>query len=1024
MNRVSYPWGNELREIFRDAKGDNAYEEVEKALASLLETWRREKKIPRNTTLHRFLDAAKNQARRMAIPMEDYKRSAPFQKWDEKRIQKFKDAIAKGFPDAELQKTFPELLTLSILTNAKREFFRGGQMEIATVRKRYAEQEERREKKMFRRLLPILRKERKIRHRNAYFVFKELSKEAVRGILQKLVEREYLTAISDLEEDCLWYFVNNEDFYTSEELYELIPEKEKNRVLDLLKNSKQPLGLGQLATALAISGEQFLQTFLSFFVGRGLFDITAKGYRLSSFGQEFGVDSQSILTLKAVVLENQLELKKETQNGHVHSLRDVEEALTRDHKEKQVEPVDVSHDLRGDSFKLLFLAEILYGNQNTDQRFIRWALEQSKPDIAIATGLVQGTFTGYRVDKQRVLANEGGLDKISGQFDAAGLLLKRLADITSKRVFVVQGDDDWDLAKNYAHLAQLSEGKVWNYGVATHSLTAELKRRLNIIEFYKKLKIQWERILQYQYRIGRSLLNKNEVSEKIGVSKSEYRLIMEILVAERNHFPYPEHYKKVVDIAALFGKAEKRVVTPDALALNIGSYEIQLVHNTQFSDITQYVDPAYTVERIMRHFGARGDKMPWMLLDAQQEFLYLMYVQGHWVGCLPGLQDATLAAKYRKKTFSTRVLSSKSHRQNTFRKSPASPGVPEFEIFKDGRVRMRFLNNSIREVIESQRKEPHVKETVAILQDLQHGSITMQPEYEMKYMDYALYTRKATRLYENGDILQGFIYPAFVAENRPSRLVSVDSQQRFTLEIQMPLIVGAPYLRDFAAWMGNHEWNIWTNALTGQNALHFLEVALQWWMRAKGKGTTLERAMTVSRIRFAKTPNPHGGDIINHPYFSTEIAGFKLAITHMWLPHGGGRTPVDQQRRWLANMADAAGDIHVMIGGDKHSTYLAQEYDKLLFQLPASASQSGYELARGLMSTVMYTLVEFDNRNGVTLEFIPWQFLEKYKCISPFLKGKDDELKRPAEGTPEYEQGKMSPYVEGVIDRLTRYMKV
>jgi len=326
-----------------------------------------------------------------------------------------------------------------------------------------------------------------------------------------------------------------------------------------------------------------------------------------------------------------------------------------------------------------------------------------------------------------------------------------------------------------------------------------------------------------------------------------------------------------------------------------------------------------------------------------------------------------------------------------------------------------------------------VRETICFLTDMQHGSITMHPEIEMKFIDFACYGRPeglATRIYENGDVIQGYNYAGFVAENRPYRLVSVDSQQRFTNLIQMPLITHAPKVVEWKAWMGNHEWNIWTNSLTGENALIPMEQYLQGYLGcAKDHSIRLplQSAMTMNRIRLetSKILGPGGGQIINFPYFAVELAGFKVGMTHMWQPHGGGRTPVDQQRRWLMNMAHAAADLDVLLGGHLHSLSMASEYDKLLVQAASTcAGQSGYELASGLVSTVMCTIVILDNREGLSVEFVPWQFLERYKFQAPHLKGRDKEFERPKDGTPEYEHGKMSPYIEHVIDDVTRHTTV
>jgi hypothetical protein len=437
------------------------------------------------------------------------------------------------------------------------------------------------------------------------------------------------------------------------------------------------------------------------------------------------------------------------------------------------------------------------------------------------------------------------------------------------------------------------------------------------------------------------------------------------------------------------------------------------------------VDSLAPVEMTMRNLGARGEELPWIIADGHQERFYGTYLQGHWILGLPGLQNPLPSSRMRMKEYNIRVLSSKSHRQNTFRKEPVSPGAVVLELFKDGRIKFRIWNQTTMRIMEEQRGKPHVRELVCLPTDLQHGSVTMRPELEILYMDYALYARGAQRCYENGDIGQGFIYPQHVAENGPTRLVPVDLQERFVLEIQMPLIIDAPALNDFLYWRGNHEWGIWGNALTGQSSLTSFEAWMKGYLAGRKKaGKPLAmRSQAIERIRWTKTHNPEP-DMMDHPFFATDIAGYRLAMTHMWLPRGGGRTPVDQQRRWLYNMATAAGNIDVMLGGHWHSIWLAQVAGKILVQMAASAGQSGYELHRGLMSTVMFTLVEFDNREGVTIEFVPWEFLQNYKLQSPFYKGKDELLRRPKQGTVDYKHGKMSPYIEGVIDELTSYLEV
>jgi hypothetical protein len=877
------------------------------------------------------------------------------------------------------------------------------------------------------RLRSYLRKNGKIRNLQAAELL-GVSKDDSRGILAKLAEIGMLVAVSDAE--VIWYLSNEEDFYSgAERLIHLIPQPELARITDQING--EPRSIQSLSRTLygdprGERGGNFIAAVLEYYLGQGLVKEKKGGYSLSALGHELGIDSQTIKTLQVTALENNL-LMKGADDITFASLDQVEEALRTDLDSKIVKPFDITKETNGgESFRLLFLMELMYGNQFTDQKLVSQILRRVTPDITIASGLVQGNYLGYRVDKSRVLAWGAGLHKLDAQFSAANRLNQRLEKITRGRVFNVSGDDDWDLANSYARLIYAAETNLWRYGLPEDGLSTELQRRLRNQSFYRKWGIQWEYIIPYQYRTGRSLMSKKQVHRLIGVSKSEYRLIVEILVAKKQGFDYPAIYEKVVDVKALESDPKaKRIVTPDNLILKVGKREIQFVHNTAFSNITQYVDSLAPVEMTMRNLGARGEELPWIIADGHQERFYGTYLQGHWILGLPGLQNPLPSSRMRMKEYNIRVLSSKSHRQNTFRKEPVSPGAVDLELFKDGRIKFRIWNQTTMRIMEEQRGKPHVRELVCLPTDLQHGSVTMRPELEILYMDYALYARGAQRCYENGDIGQGFIYPQHVAENGPTRLVPVDLQERFVLEIQMPLIIDAPALNDFLYWRGNHEWGIWGNALTGQSSLTSFEAWMKGYLAGRKKaGKPLAmRSQAIERIRWTKTHNPEP-DMMDHPFFATDIAGYRLAMTHMWLPRGGGRTPVDQQRRWLYNMATAAGNIDVMLGGHWHSIWLAQVAGKILVQMAASAGQSGYELHRGLMSTVMFTLVEFDNREGVTVEFVPWEFLQNYKLQSPFYKGKDELLRRPKQGTVDYKHGKMSPYIEGVIDELTSYLEV
>jgi len=65
------------------------------------------------------------------------------------------------------------------------------------------------------------------------------------------------------------------------------------------------------------------------------------------------------------------------------------------------------------------------------------------------------------------------------------------------------------------------------------------------------------------------------------------------------------------------------------------------------------------------------------------------------------------------------------------------------------------------------------------------------------------------------------------------------------------------------------------------------------------------------------------------------------------------------------------------------------------------------------MPQSLFTLIEFSNREGITVELIPVEFLEKYKCVSPAYKDIDAQglLDRPKPGTRDHQFGLDSLFI-------------
>jgi hypothetical protein len=876
-----------------------------------------------------------------------------------------------------------------------------------------------------------------------------MSRKDFSSVLKMAVNENFLVEIPTQDpKNPVLYFANISNYYSPKFLFESIPSHALREILS-------PLEMGEERSVSDLArnyfgddkmGLDFILTLLEYLVSKGLLSRklrSRKGilFKKTYLGLELSIDQQAVLTLEADNAELEKIITEQKKTGHqISSLSDAREIVSSELQRIIVPTISLPSLPPSDPVSLLFLSEVLIGNRNTDFDLLETAFHyySSKGvNASIASGLIQGNFVGLNPDKTRLLVPS--LD-INSQFKIAGILIEELKKI-SGNVFVVLGSDDMELAKSYAYLAHAAEGGI-NFLGFLPNITYELKRRLDALRLQRKIKIQYESIIHYQYRIGRSLYNMGEVWEKIGIYKSEYRLIIEIITAIKRGIPYPSVYEAVVDVNVLRevleslsnsytgGFERKLYITPNSLFLKIHGKTIRIENNPLlFSRVTQYVNPAEILRKILGIYGS-SKELPYMIFATGQEIFYTTFIppgpknnDGCWIVSLPGLQDSSLEVEGRIPKFSM-VQSSRSHRQTTVRKIPASPGVLGVELSEDGRVCFEVLNKTAQRVIESSSGEEEVIHRIAFLTDIHFGSISMEPELVMRFCDYSLYQRKCDVLCVGGDIIQGVNYPATFVENSPHRLISIASQQRFVMETIFPLIVAAPNLQTILGVTGNHESNTFGVNITGNDPLNFLEMSIRNYVNAQkalGHAPIIKEVRFANRIRVKGVEPSVGGAIETFPFISGEFSGFRLAMTHRFQRFGYG-SPTSQQISWLRNMATSAVNYDILVAGDKHSLWMGQVADKVLIHLPAAAHQTGYELSQGLRSTVMFVVLELSNKKPIRIEFIPRTFLEEqYKCASPMLVGKDDLLKLPKHGSKEFEEGRLSPFVEEIISRINKY---
>ena len=869
----------------------------------------------------------------------------------------------------------------------------------------------------------------------------------LRGILNKFVEWKVLSTFK--QGTHLQYLCNLPNFYQAEELLKLIPNEEMSRIIRPLADGPKTPAILEQETGSTV-GIHVVEAILGYYVDKGVIQPVKQpkgAFRLTEAAKLAGTDPDSLLGLDLFKADNLLdqEQDREAQKTDAKDIKTLRNLVNEDLASKTVASQLVH--VKGDSARIVMVGEARLGNQFSDLDLLVFAEEEMKrirPDVVVASGFIQGDHRSYQVERLRALTKAASLHKIASQYKHADMLLKGYEEAAGS-VFYLQSDDDWNVAKSRTLIAMKELLGLRRTGMS--ALFPEEISRLSGRDYVGYLEKQWEYVQSYMWRIGRSLLNKDQVNEIVpGLNKSEFLLILMVLLFKKFGHEIPENFKKVVDVEALFGDkaGSKRHVTPDPILLKLvfgenldNSKTVQFVHNTGYSDVTQNLDTLIIMEKNFRLLQARGIKTPNFAFDFQQERFFGTNVGGSFLFNLPGCQDTLLAASRQLKTFNTQIVGEKSHKQNTFRKEPVSSGITDFQIFEDGRFKFRVLNNSVMKILENSKGAPEVKKRLALFQDIQTGSPQMRLEWAIKAHDLALYgPNPVHHISYNGDLIHGFsIYMQFVPESRIKKLVSIKSQQAMFEKCFLPFYP-APTVEFIGRVLGNHEWDNLMAKKEGGDPLSFLESGLtnkynlfrEGYQRAMldsgHKGEIIypypdAEIIPFSRGRTSNSGNAEDGGTAHWPIYTREIAGFRYAVQHKWQPFGGGgRTPVDSQLKWVTNMAKAAEGINVMLGGHYHSFWVAMLSDILALQMPGLIDQSGLELGFGLTPLSLFCMVEFSNKEGIIVEMYPMEYLADYQCRSPFYKDKNELLVRPKPGTREYDFGFDSPLIKQWEDEV------
>ncbi|MCL5435027.1 MAG: hypothetical protein M1405_01425 [Patescibacteria group bacterium] len=748
------------------------------------------------------------------------------------------------------------------------------------------------------------------------------------------------------------------------------------------KNKDLPRKIPDLILASMIEG--FIETGYVARTKDGKLKLTNRGKNADKLGHD---------AIKSSLLADEI-LRFTPSRPKVKNIKDVK---TSHQVQREMQAERVSVDLDAPSARVLYLSEILVGNNSSDIPFLIRTINQIKnlpenmrPNVIVVSGLMEGSHKFRLKDKRLGLVQ--GLDL---QFLSAKLILNELQS-TGARIVYVLSNDDREIARDgtieamriVKHLAQpLSDREK---GFVTYWQQDQLKQNE---AWDQNFRFQLDVVFQYSLRSGRRLKSADEVA-KITKGKlriEEYLLLWDAYQALINGEGVPKAYKEILEIDNIPfpGKEDSSLKVTDGMDLRLKTTGKDVTHmvreSLKFGDTAMYQNPIDAAEAVLKQLSAGGEELPevFSVLD-QQQALGVGRAEGNWVISMPGFAD-TKRALGQKGTIA-RAGKSAAWRQLTTRRILGEPGATMHETTHDGRHIVTIFNKKLLEKADASERK-----TIATFTDWQTGSTTARPDLQVKFADIVfsrLLEERPTYLFTDGDIIHGRNYKGMPEENPHIGLIRIEDQQMFVrqmLEYTTEHVSSDNFanLEKIGIVPGNHEWNS-GYVLNGAIFNLYLVQAFQEMFTKRGLIPQKGQIKAYESIR-----TDYGDFFKAWTAVEKDLAGYGVLFQHMMLEKGGKgsgtRAPVFQAQSLYEGQGDLVKNVDIGVFGHWHHPQYALFGNKLAVVSPSIAGLSGFEWMRGYRAVLGGTLIHLGGGLPPQVEFLSAQTLQKHEISKGYF---------------------------------------
>lgn len=685
--------------------------------------------------------------------------------------------------------------------------------------------------------------------------------------------------------------------------------------------------------------------------------------------------------------EEEQTLRSTITREHIKGLKEKGDAHEAFNKKRTVDKLHV--DIKGESARVKYLTELLYGHKDADLEFSENELlrlekmsPKERPDAVIVSGLIYGGYTHRKKNNRRtktMATNE--------QISRAKKYLDRLQNMGLTVVYN-KSDNDQEIIEDYTFDAVKTiqgivreRGNDWPTSYATFDKIKQSPLWQSSYEF------QWDVVFEYMLRSGRNLLTKEEVQRKSrneeerGQKIEEYLLLLDAhkrLERGQALTPLQNKVLEVANIPYSRRPQDKLIVTDDYdLKLKTKGKTTTLAGRHEFkgSATSMTKDPTAIPRKVVAQLKAAGK-------EVQDAFVVENQERGMWV-----MQGGTLFMStpgmrtYNPNSSSyARVSADKSERMAKSRGEVNFAGSQEVEFHDDGRISIYLVNDTLMN-IAAKTSEPHA---AIFFSDWQSGSTTARPDLVVKAMDYVLHTvltKQKGKMFLNGDLKEGRNYPDMPNRNARMGLVTIDEQDLFIYRMLKEILEEMPdeakqNLEGAYITPGNHEWN------SGRKFFGTTHSGLVYGlfdMASDGRFRTVLQSGGILRAGTSHFPSDTA---------ITELANYKVMAQHYML-EGNSTPPINQFAQMLSSSAGPLmRDINVVGAGHWHDPQGLMMANKIGVINGSLAGLGEYEWWRGISPVIGTSIIHLGGNKPPRIELLTPEFLYNYKCKGAFSDSK------------------------------------